>query len=574
MSSSTHTSHVSQESLLRQAVLNTSQSIELLREAASNSVDADAKEFNVQLNNVGGDIWNVVLQDDGNGMERRHMQAFFNAGDSVKDFSQTAIGEKGLGSKTTFVAKEILVESRRFTDQKVLLVGRMYDPMADLAQGKMPTFTVESDPPGHVSGLTSQGTRITLTNVHLGRFNGKKTSDPQEIADRVLHYLRSMCATGTVKNRHSQQPHVMKNVANVTVTPWLTVEVSTSTGTVTLGPAPGVYQVPPINISPSDGPVSPEGVSQHSKKFCDVLDFNRSKTITVAGSQTTVHYDGTVVIAGENVRSAMLKDELKQGWTQKSQMGVHLCKDFIPLRNDTGLSRGLLGGEYYFEYKVFLNSQEFQLNADRNVITNEESDEVSWIWDDFAQFVWPSVQARAKAFQDMKDSEEAAIDALKRTKQAADLKASYASLPDVAVVKTGASLAFVKQPKKEADVSHLLAMMVQSGDWKKELAPIERFGQYIDASTDILVEDASANVLLVEVETKLANLFKHQHPMSSYDLVAVWSLGTMTSGSVNTAPWGTNSAVVPVSLNQNANGGWELKWGTHVKPVLVLENML
>ena len=94
-----HTSHVSQESLLRQAVLNTSQSIELLREAVSNSVDADAKQIDIQLNNAGGEVWNVVIQDDGNGMEDKHMRAFFNAGDSVKDFVQTAIGEKGLGSK-------------------------------------------------------------------------------------------------------------------------------------------------------------------------------------------------------------------------------------------------------------------------------------------------------------------------------------------------------------------------------------------------------------------------------------------------------------------------------------------
>lgn len=573
MSSNTHTSHVSQESLLRQAVLNTSQSIELLREATSNSVDADAKQIDIQLVNVGGEMWNIVIQDDGNGMEERHLQAFFNAGDSVKDFVQTAIGEKGLGSKTTFVAKEILVESRRFTNPGVLLVGRMTDPMADLGQGKMPTYTIDEDPAGHTSSLTSKGTRITLTNVHLARFNGKKATDPQEIADRVMHYLRSMCATGTVKNRHSQQPHVMKNVANVTVTPWVTVEVL-ATGTVTLGPEPGVYQVPATALNPTNGPVSPEGIQQNSKKFCDVLDFNRSKTITLGGTQTTVHYDGTVVIAGENVRAEMLRHELKQGWTQKSQMGVHLCKDFIPLRNDTALSRELLGGEYYFEYKVFLNCQEFQLNADRNVITNEESDEVSWIWDDFVSTVWPDIQARAQAYRAMKDAEDAAIEAVKKTNQAADLKSKYSTSPDVTVTKAGASLSFVKQPKKEADVSHLLAMMVQSGDWRVELDPIERFGQYIDASTDVLVEDAGGNVLLVEIETQLANLFRHQHPMNSYDLVVVWSLGTMTSGSINTAPWGTNSSMVPVALNQNASRGWELKWGVHTKPVLVLENIL
>lgn len=568
-----HTSHVSQESLLRQAVLNTSQSIELLREAVSNSVDAEAKNIDVQLTNAGGEIWNLVIQDDGNGMEERHMKAFFNAGDSEKDFPQTAIGEKGLGSKTTFVAREILVESRRHTNPGVLLVGSMTDPMASLSQGTLPTYTIDADPSGHVPGISSKGTRITLMGVHLTSFNGKKSIDPQEIADRVMHYLRSMCATGTVKNRHAQQTHIIDTVVNVGTIPRVSLEVVSPLGTVTLGPLSGAFQVPPVDLAPTGGPVS-EGIQQNSKKFCDVLDFSRSKTISVQGQSHTVHYDGTVIIAGEKVRSEMLSAELKQGWTQKSQMGVHLCKDFIPLRNDTGLSRTLLGGEYYFEYKVFLNCQDFQLNADRNVITNEESDEIAWIWADFQASVWPNIQAKARAYNAMKDAEEAAIEAVRKTNQAAGLKAGYANSADVLVTKPNASLAFVKKPKKEADVSHLLAMMVQSGAWSGELAPIAKFGQYIDASTDVLVEKATGEVLLVEIETQLSNLFKHQHPMNSYDMVVVWTLGGMSSGTSQNAPWGTNSAVVPVTLLQNAAHGWELKWGTHSRPVIVLEDIL
>lgn len=569
---SSHTSKVSEESLLRQAVLNTSQSIELLREAVSNSVDADAKNIDVKLTSAGGDMWNIVIQDDGNGMEEPHMKAFFNAGDSVKDFAQTAIGEKGLGSKTTFVAKDILVESRRHTSPATLLVGRMTDPLTGLTAGKMPTYTIEKDPSGHQAGISSKGTRITLTGVLLTSFNGKKSSDPQEIADRVMHYLRSMCATGTVKNRHAHHAHIIQTVQNVGVLPLVTLEVGNPSGTVLLGPAPGSFQVPTVDLNPSGGPVT-EGIAQHSKKFCDVFDFSRSKTISVQGTSVTVHYDGTVIVAGELVRSDMLKHELKQGWTQKSQMGVHLCKDFIPLRNDTALSRELLGGEYYFEYKVFLNSQSFHLNADRNVITNEESDEIAWIWEDFRTAVWPDIQRRAAPYTQMKEAEDAGIEAAKKTKQAAQLKSKYSAATDVTVSKSGVTLAYVKRPENEASVSHLLAMMVQSSAWAAELDPVARFGQYIDASTDVLVEDASGNVMLVEIETQLPSLFKHQHPMSSYDLVVVWSLGGMTNGTSRTAPWGTNSTSVPVTL-LNTGGGWELKWGTHTKQVIVLEEIL
>lgn len=538
----------------------------------SNSVDADAKSIDVKLTSAGGEMWNIVIQDDGNGMEEAHMRAFFNAGDSVKDFEQTAIGEKGLGSKTTFVAKEILVESRRYTNTETLLVGRMTDPLAELRSGEMPTYTIETDPSGHESGISTKGTRITLTDVLLASFNGKKTSDPQEIADRVMHYLRSMCATGTVKNRHAQQAHIIETVQNVGVIPMITLEVGNPTGTVTLGPEPGVFQIPTVDLSPTNGPVI-EGIAQHSKNFCDVHDFSRSKTISVQGESITVHYEGTAIVAGELVRGEMLKHELKQGWTQKSQMGVHLCKDFIPLRNDSALSRELLGGEYYFEHKVFLNSQSFNLNADRNVITNEESDEIAWIWEDFKSSVWPDIQKKAEPYIQMKEAEEAGIEAAKKSNQAALLKSQYSEAADVTVTKKDAALAYVKSPNNEASVSHLLAMMVQSGDWATELDPITRFGSYIDASTDVLVEDAAGSVLLLEIETQLSNLFKHQHPMSSYDLVVVWSLGGMTNGTNRTAPWGTNGAVVTVTLLK-AGRGWELKWGTHAKRVIVLEEVL
>jgi len=270
----------------------------------------------------------------------------------------------------------------------------------------------------------------------------------------------------------------------------------------------------------------------------------------------------------------MLKDELKQGLTQKSQMGIHLCKDFIPLRNDISLSRELLPPEYYFEFKVFLNCQNFDLNADRNVITNQDSDEISWIWNDFKLNVWPNIEAKTKPYKEMQLREESMIDAIRKTKEATDLKEGYPDVQNIIVSKQGANLNFIKQPEKEADVSHLLAMMVQSGYWERELTPISKFGRYIDASTDALVEDKNGKVLLVEIESKLANLFTHQHPMNSYDLVVVWTLGGLQNGDTRSAPWGLNGDFVNITLLETATKNWELKWGTHKKPVIVLEKIV
>ena len=204
----THVSHVSQESLLRQAVLNTSQSIELLREAVSNSVDAEARSIDIKLTNAGGEIWNIVIQDDGNGMEERHMRAF-HAATEVKDYPQTAIGEKGLGSKTAFVARDIVIESRRHSDPTVVLVGKMSSPLASLESGALPSYTIEKDPPGHSPAISTKGTRVTLTGVHLASFNGKKTSEGREVAARVMRLSPQHVAQRELKPPRGARPSVI-----------------------------------------------------------------------------------------------------------------------------------------------------------------------------------------------------------------------------------------------------------------------------------------------------------------------------------------------------------------------------
>ncbi len=388
-----------------------------------------------------------------------------------------------------------------------------------------------------------------------------------------MHYFRSMCATGTVKNRHAHKTWIVEDVFNVGAIPLVTLEVVTASGTAHRGPDSGKrYNLPSPNTTPTGGPVS-HGVAENSKKFCDVHDFDGVKTISIQGQATTIHYDGTVVIAGEMVRAEMLKGELKQGWTQKSQMGVHLCKDFIPLKSDNTLSRELLGGEFYYEYKVFLNCQNFELNADRNVVTNTESDEISWIWEDFKANVWPQIQAKGAPYETMKKDEEAAITAAKKTAAAAALKSAYSTAPNIVLTKQ-VDLRFCKVPKKEADVSHLFAMMVQSGDWASRLDPITKFGQYIDDSTDVLVEDSAGQPLLVEIERALSNLFLHKHPMDSYELVVVWTLGGMGNGSSQMAPWGATGGQVAVTLLLGQDGNWNLKWGTHNKRVIELSTIL
>ena len=55
-------------------------------------------------------------------------------------------------------------------------------------------------------------------------------------------------------------------------------------------------------------------------------------------------------------------------------------------------------------------------------------------------------------------------------------------------------------------------------------------GEYSSFSaTDILMEDRSGNILLAEVEFKLSNLFLHNHPLESLDIVVCWEVDMISN---------------------------------------------
>ena len=580
----TKVSSVDETSILRQAVLNTATSLEILREAVSNSVDADATMIDIVLEHVNGDIWNIIIEDDGNGMEEVHMDAFFQAGVSVKDNpkgkkltikKQIVIGEKGLGSKTTWIAKEVKVESMRKSSGKSI-IGVMKEPLSQLNSGKIPAWDFEDNPKaaGHSLKLTSGGTRIQLIDVRLASFSEKKTDDHNEIANRVMHYLRSYCATGTVKTRHSSKQHVKQNIFNVGSVPDITLEVTKSGQTpVMLGPISGEYNLPSKQISPPSGPLE-LGILKKSENYCDLYDGTGSKTITISPGKTkTINYDVTCVVAGNLVKEKMIEFEKRSGVGQKSLMGLHFCKDFIPLKTDAKSSKEFLDSEYYYDFKIFLNCQHFTLNADRNVITNLDSDDVSWIKEDFKKNMWPSISKMHDALNEMRLKEESDIDAKKKSAEAQKMLKDYKTAPNLPVSKSGVKLNYLKSPKKEADVTHIITTMMQSGKYTKEFGDLSKFGQFVDGTTDAIFEDSSGKAMLIEIEYKLANLYKHKHPFDTFDGVIVWTISGASNGHTWASPWGKAGGAANLQLI-GTKGKWEIKWGTKKKKLWVLEEFI
>jgi len=97
---------IDQSSIFRQIASNVVNPLEIIREAISNSHDANAKIIHIKLYPNGNGVGVVEVIDDGAGMQMDDMHRFFDLGRSQK--RPALIGEKGLGTKTYYLA------SRRF----------------------------------------------------------------------------------------------------------------------------------------------------------------------------------------------------------------------------------------------------------------------------------------------------------------------------------------------------------------------------------------------------------------------------------------------------------------------------
>jgi len=90
--------------------------LELVREAISNSFDASANFIRLNFyvkREYGEDIFMIFIEDDGNGMDKKELQAFFDLGNSTTRDNPETIAEKGHGTKVYFNSKEINVETSK-----------------------------------------------------------------------------------------------------------------------------------------------------------------------------------------------------------------------------------------------------------------------------------------------------------------------------------------------------------------------------------------------------------------------------------------------------------------------------
>lgn len=228
----------------------------------------------------------------------------------------------------------------------------------------------------------------------------------------------------------------------------------------------------------------------------------------------TVQLYGTV--SGVNCRKKICT--LRQSETHKSRFGLYLCKDFIPFER----ANYLLKDEQYYHYHLLANSQNFVLTADRNSLSNKESLVVKWIYSQVEDIFKNNIKpfAEKEYFKLRKDEEEAyevecRIEGMKKYIKKLDLIDNLYAY----------DLPIKKVPQSEYEVALLFTAMLSNNKTKNLITDLKRIISYSSRmTTDIICEDNKNNICLVEIEYKLSNVFKHKHPLNTYDYVICWKI--------------------------------------------------
>lgn len=322
--------------------------LDVVREAISNSFDAGASRMEMSFNTVqeyGNRVLVIRLNDNGAGMSRAELQAFFDLGNSPKRGNRKTIGEKGHGTKVFFNSSEIQVETVK---DNTLLSARMVNPYQLLFDRQIPQVQVTES-----NVQKPSGTEIVIKGYNR---NQSARFTHAEIKDYILWFTKFgsfekefginadqqiiLALKGLDQNEKEeiQFGHVFPNESGNTDRLFDTHNVS----------APDYYCK---KITKNGRLRNYPDIEYHVIFF---IEGNRVKQ----EYNTMIRRQGRPRISGD--------------YTVQERYGLWLCKDFIPIqrKNEWITSKG----SEYTKFHAFINCQSLRLTANRGSVENTPSE--------------------------------------------------------------------------------------------------------------------------------------------------------------------------------------------------------
>ncbi len=486
---------VKEVSIFKEIAHNIVNPLEILREAISNAFDAEALNIYIGISRNNKGEFLLTIKDDGKGMDINAIHKFFNLGDSNKN--SLGIGEKGLGTKTYYKSDGITVFTK-IKDEKIYK-AEMISPWQKLNDDIIPEYTIGEL---HKEFEYNSGTVVIIKNY--------KINNPERYfnCDTIRDYVQWFTAAGSFKNIFANIQSLYKNIKNMQIAPKVFINDRI------LGQNEEIVGVH-IFSQPQELPGEDinEKVYKRTVNYCrHVGPFHLETNIN--GEYVSVQIYGT--ISGINCRKAICR--LKKGEKYKGRFGLYLAKDFIPFSRRIDL----LSDEQYYHYHILVNSQNFELTADRNNLSNETDPRVKWVLEKTKEIINTNIKPIAQAYYlnlRKKEEEEYAI---RRKLESVNKNLNNLEKLDNILIDY---IPIIKKPYSEYEVALLFIALLSNDRTKEYIKSILKVITYSStAATDMVCLDINNNNVLVEVEHKLSNLFKHKHPLGTYDYVICWDI--------------------------------------------------
>lgn len=523
---------VKETSLYREIAKNLVNPLELPREAISNSIDAECKNINIEICRNSRGIFCIKIEDDGCGMDKDNINSFFNLGDSRKDVR--SIGEKGLGTKIFFKSKRIIVETQK---ENRRLRAEMIEPWKKLSNNMIPSYTL-----GEVQSQTGRNGTVVIIEGYI-------MDNPEKIFnfDTLKDYILWFTAGGSFKTLFATFKELNNYVKNMQVAPRIFINDKINGIKEEIAGAHQFFppqENPPIDVN--------EKVYKRSVNYCRHFGpYHRSTNIN--GEYVSFQMYGTV--SGYNCRRSICK--LKHYERLKARFGVYLAKDFIAFSKRSNL----ISDPNYHHFHILVNSQNFELTADRNNISNEDDPKIKWVFDCVKKIISEDIMPITEnGYFKIRREEEALSYITDKNLLLNNRLKQYTELRDLNIE----GIPIVKAPDNEAQVVILLTAILSSEKHKKIICGIESIAHYSQQSTtDLICLDSKGKAKLVEVEYLLSNIFKHEHPYKTFDFVICWKIDMEVNE--------RRKLVDGVELKLiRENNQWYLKYGTD-KVISIIE---
>lgn len=319
--------------------------LELIRESLSNAYDANAEEVNItiQSRSRGSDI---IIEDDGEGMNEEEFASFFDLGNSTKSDS---IGYKGHGTKIYYKSDEIVVNTTKDGTSRHAVMKRPWDK---LNRKELPEYSVKEEP----APEKGQGTYVKISGFRSGQgFDSESLT-----YNKIHHYLKWKTIGGSTAHFFEDNPRQMKICVD------LDADIDDSRDELVTD---NHLTFPPEQLDSDDSEFPAERMcKRYNPRELDVEIDSGTRTVEIVG-----------MIGGKKARN-----ELPTYGKHSAQFGVWLAKDHIKIEQVNDVVPDDVEATHLF---FIANCEALELTANRGKIRNKSSDLYQKLLDEIRHYI-------------------------------------------------------------------------------------------------------------------------------------------------------------------------------------------